>query len=60
MSDESTGDSPQAIAYKLLQAVSIAEGKPLGSAKSDKAWVLETYKECLETVLHIRKWGPYT
>ena len=57
---EAVGDSPQAVAYKLLEAMAIAEGKPLGSSKSDKAWVLQTYKECLDTVLTIRKWGAYT
>ena len=56
-----TGDSPQAVAFKLLEVIAEQENKPLGNmtAKADKAWVLSTYKECLHTVLDIRRWGSF-
>jgi hypothetical protein len=60
MSADVNGDSPQAVALKLAQAIASSEGKPIGSSKSDRAYTLQLYKECIEATLHIRKWGPYT
>jgi hypothetical protein len=56
---EITGDSPQAVALKLLEFIAIQQGKPLGDPENsgDKKWILDTYKECLHMVLDIRKWG---
>jgi hypothetical protein len=58
---EITGDSPQAVAYRLLEVIAIKEGKPLTDPVKgpDKAWVLSTYRECIDAVLYISKWGPY-
>ncbi len=59
MAVQITGDSPQAVAFAMLEAMAMNEGKPLGTGKSpDKKWLLETYKECLSAVLDIRFWGP--
>ncbi len=56
-----TGDSPQAVAYAMMEAIAIREGKPIGDPNKgpDKAWILATYKECIDAVLDIRKWGSY-
>jgi hypothetical protein len=54
-----TGDSPQAVAFRLLELIAASEGKPLGTGKTpEKKWLLDTYKECINTVLDIRFWGP--
>ena len=56
-----SGDSPQAIALRLLELIGTAEKKALGApgTSADKKWILDTYKECLHTVLDIRKWGSF-
>ena len=56
-----TGDSPQAVAYKLLETVTLLENKPLTDRTkgADRQYVLDLYKECLRAVLDIRKWGPH-
>lgn len=60
MATEIKGDSPQAVAYKMLEDIAWQEGRPLGQeGGADKAWILSTYKECLDAVLTIRKWGPW-
>lgn len=59
MTTQITGDSPQAVAYKLLEDIAAAEGKTLGNAGVEKAWILDTYKECLNAVLSLRRWGAY-
>ena len=53
------GDSPHAVAFALLEAIAAQEGKPLGERETgpDKQWVLATYKECLDVVLSIRRYG---
>lgn len=62
MASEISGDSPQAVAYRLLEAIALKEGKPIGDPQKgpDKAWILSTYKECINAVLDVRKWGPYS
>ena len=58
-----TGDSPQAVAYALLEAIAIKEGKPLGGGTksgADKEWILRTYAECINTVLTVSKYGAYS
>jgi hypothetical protein len=61
MNAEITGDSPQAIAYKLLEIIALQQDKNLldRDSKLDKAWILSTYKECIEAVLEVRRWGPF-
>ena len=58
---EITGDSPQAVALKLLELIAIQQGRPLGdpTKSADKQWILDTYKECLHIVLDIRRWGNH-
>ena len=58
---EITGDSPQAVALRLLEIIAVNEGKRLSDPDHapDRQWVLSTYKECIDTVLDIRRWGPY-
>lgn len=48
-------NSPEQIAYKLLQAIAMNEGMTLanthvGKASADRKWLLDTYAECLKTV----------
>jgi len=45
-------NSPEQVAYKLMERIAHAEGKPLysGTASYDRNWVLTTYAECLRTV----------
>jgi hypothetical protein len=61
MASEVTGDSPQAVAYKLAEAIAMLENKPFSDRTkgADRQYVLELYKQCIHTVLDIRKWGPY-
>jgi hypothetical protein len=46
------GDSPKAVALRLLEFIAVAEKKALGMPEStaDKAWILNTYGECLRVV----------
>lgn len=62
MPAEISGDSPQAVAYKLLEDIAAAEQRNLGGAADNinRDWILETYKDCLATVLSIRRYGPFT
>jgi hypothetical protein len=59
---EVTGDNPHIVAFKLLEVIATKDGKALNdpSKSTDKVWILNTYKECLDAVLSIRKWGAYT
>jgi hypothetical protein len=61
MPAEITGESPQAVAYKLFEIIAVKEGKILGNpgASPDKQWVLDTYRECIAAVLSEPRWGPY-
>jgi hypothetical protein len=47
-------NSPEQVAFKLLQVVAYVEGKSLaaaqGGTKPDRKWVLETYVQCLTAV----------
>jgi hypothetical protein len=62
-----TGDSPQAVAFALLDQIAHAEDRSgMGSAwegdprpwKKSKAEILDTYKECPEAVLEkYTRWG---
>ena len=45
-------NSPEQVAYKLLQIIALNEGKHLQPSSAatnhpDKKWVLDTYAECL-------------
>ncbi len=57
MADDSvvnSGNSPEAIAFKLLYEVAHAEGKELrnitGRGKADRGWILNTYRDCLDAM----------
>ena len=62
-----SGDSPQAVAYALLEQVARAEdwaeGAKTASQSASRPWrrtreeILAAYKECLAAVLEIRRWG---
>ena len=43
-------NSPEGVAYKLLELIAHAEGKKLnsGDPKPDKDWILNTYAQCLQ------------
>lgn len=51
-------NSPEQVAYKLLEAIAKVEMISLsgskdpapGWKKADRKWILDTYKECLATV----------
>lgn len=48
-------NSPEHVAFKLLQVVAGAEKKELyglvnGDQLADRKWILSTYRECLKTV----------
>ncbi len=47
------GDSPQAVAYQLLERIAEIEGQSLykESTGVTRRYILDTYKECLETVI---------
>ena len=53
-------NSPEQVAFKLLQLVANAEKKQLqsvmsASANSDRKWILDTYVECLQAVKGSRR-----
>jgi hypothetical protein len=47
-------ETPEAIAYNLMECIASAEGKVLGSFKdaktADRKWILMTYRECIKAV----------
>jgi hypothetical protein len=55
------GDSPQAVAYALLENIARLEGKSLNDPEkgANRQYVIDTYKECLSAAFDIRRWGPY-
>lgn len=61
MAVEISGDSPQAVAYRLMELIGVNEKKALGTpgSSADKKWILDTYKECLHSVLDIQRWGSF-
>ncbi len=54
-------NSPEQVAYKLLREIARVEGKVFHKKPStsqsvaERAWILDTYAECLHTVHGIRK-----
>jgi hypothetical protein len=47
-------NSPQHVAYQLFRHIAAVEGKSFNAGKSEAAnrkWILDTYAECLRTVL---------
>jgi hypothetical protein len=42
--------TPYAIAYELARSIAASEGKHLGTDKTDRAYTLELYSQCLEVV----------
>jgi hypothetical protein len=57
------GDSPQAIALRLMEIVARKEGKLLDVPESqvDRKYILSTYRECLQAVLgDYLRWGPFS
>lgn len=53
MAAGSTGDSPHAVAYQLLERIVEIEGKSLyaPSPEITRKYVLDTYRECLDAVI---------
>jgi hypothetical protein len=50
-------NSPEHVAYELLEAIARVEGKVFhrnssGSATADRKWILDTYAECIKAVRH--------
>ncbi len=43
-------ESPEAVAFELLRAVTNSENKSLGSDHVDRKYTLDTYAECLLAV----------
>ena len=47
-------ETPEAIAYNLMECIAAAEGKVLGSFKdersADRRWILMTFRECIKAV----------
>ena len=47
-------NSPEQVAFKLLQEIALAEGIGLrgfqSTKKPDRKWILNTYAECLQAV----------
>ncbi len=49
--------SPQHVAYRLMECIAHAEGMSLNGRQEDapdREWILSTYAQCLQTVLHPR------
>jgi len=48
-------NSPQQVAYKLMERIAVSEGKVLYSSSTgghpDREWILSTYAQCLQTVI---------
>jgi hypothetical protein len=62
MANETDGaGSPHAIAYALLERIAHMENKSIHDPTkgATRAYILETYKECIHAVLDIRKYGPF-
>ena len=47
--DEEIGESPEHIAFRLLEIVMAAERKSIATG-IDREWLLDAYGECLATV----------
>jgi hypothetical protein len=44
-------DSPEYVAYRLLERIAHLEGRPLGhKGSADRKYILDTYAECLDVV----------
>ncbi len=52
MAVDISGDSPEAIAYRLMVGIASNEGKHFGGGfvTAERKWILETYWECLHVV----------
>lgn len=50
MTVEVTGDSEEAVALKLLEAIRMIEFPDAGDRPGDRNWYLDTYAECLAVV----------
>lgn len=51
-------NSPEQVAFKLMQEVASVEGKDMfshGKTPADRKWILDTYTECLRAVRGFRK-----
>lgn len=51
-------NSPEQVAYKLMELIGHAEKKGLHSSNfsADRKWILSTYAECLQTVKQPYDW----
>ena len=61
MAVELSGDSPHAIALRLTELIALQEGKSINVTPSgaDRKYTLDLYKECIDAVLSVRRWGPF-
>ncbi len=51
-SEQAPGGVHRLLAYRLMHMVAEAEGRDPGQRnQGDRAWVMDTYTECLETVM---------
>jgi hypothetical protein len=52
-------NSPEQVAFKLMEIIAYSEGKLLRSGSSnaaaDRVWLLDTYAECLRATRGLRK-----
>ena len=50
-----TAQTPEAVAFRLLQIIAHAEGKSIDEnsrgQKPDRQWILDTYTECLKATI---------
>lgn len=54
--DQAPGGVHRLLAYRLMHMVAEAEGRDPGQRnQGDRAWVMDTYTECLETVMGRRQ-----
>lgn len=59
MADNSTTDSAEHVAYKLLSVIASNESKSFGGmspATADRKWLLDTYAECIDAVKGTRSY----
>ena len=62
MASEITGDSPHSVAYRLTESIALLEGKSINDRTkgADRNYVITLYKECVNAVLDVPKWGAYS
>jgi hypothetical protein len=61
MAIEITGDSPQAVALRMVEVIALNEGKTFAdpTRAPDRKWLLSTYEACIEAVLSKSRYGAF-